>query len=277
MALDQAGAPRFYMAPMAVALRQLAVVLGATALLTACPRAGEEELRKANVYFSTGDLDRALTLYTTAAELDPKSSRAREGAANVHYERGELAEAKRWYQLAIAANENAVTPRHKLALTLAAGGELEPAVAALRGALEVAPDNPYALSTIGGLYRRMDRLEDAEKMQLEALRLDPDYHGARYALANVMIDSGRITDAEEQLTRLATSGRGALAEYGFARIAARAGDAAEAARRLNDLLDGGVDAPARIADDPAFSALWTTPQMAAVRRRLGVKTSTTTN
>jgi len=261
------------MRPMAIAPRIVAALI-APCLLLGCPRAGEEELRKANVYFATGDHDRALELYTTAAKLDEKSSRAREGAGNVHYERGALADAKRWYGEAIQANANAVTSRHKLALTLAAMKDFDGALKALEGALEVAPDNPYALSTMGAIYRKMGRLEDAEAKQLEALRLDPDYHGARYALANLMIGSGRNADAERQLSLLATSGMAELAEYGFARISATKGDVDDVVERLGGLLERGVDAPERIAADPVFEKLWGDPKMASLRAKLGVATST---
>ncbi len=250
--------------------------LAALSTLPGCPRESDEHLRKANVYFSTGDLDRAATAYEAAAASAPQSAEAREGRGNVAFERERFAEAQSWYEQAIAAQPGAITAHHKRALALAAQGKLTEAIEGLRAALVLAPDNPYAHSTIGGFLAKQGDLEGAEKAQIAALHVDPEYHAARYALANVQIDLGRLDDADAQLARLSSKGPKALAEYGLARLAARRGDAAAVARHLGRVLEGEVSAPARIPADPVFAGVWDRAELAPVRARLealGVRTS----
>ena len=243
-------------------------------LLLGCPRPADEHLRKGNVYFTTKNFDEAAKAYELAAEADPKSARAREGRGNVDYERGDLAGAEMWYRKAIEANGREITPRHKLALTLAARNDYAGAIEALKAAVEIAHDNPYALSTMGGFYKKLGKLDDAEKSQLAALDVDPDYHAARYALGNLLVDTGRLEDAQRQFTRLASNGAEALADYGFARIAAKGGKPADAATHLDKVLAGPMSEPRRILEDPVFEAHWGDPKMATVRGRLITMTST---
>ena len=243
-------------------------------LLCACPRQGEEELRKGNAYFATGDLEKAALAYEAAAKANPKSARGFEARGNVAFEQGKLQLAETWYRKGLEANPRHVTSRHKLALSLASRGELDAAIEQLKKSVEIAAENPYALSMMGGLYKKQGKLKDAEKMQLSALDIDDDYHAARYALGNLLIDSARYTDAERQFEILASKNQANLAEYGFARIAAQKKEVEKAAGHLQKVIDGGASDPSRILKDPAFSKIWSNPQMKAIFTRLSTATST---
>lgn len=244
--------------------------------LCACPRAGEESLRKGHAYFSTGDLDKAAIQYEAAAEAAPKSARGPEARGNVAFERGKIDLAIKWYEKAVSINPQKVSARHKLALSLANKGQLDAAIEQLTKAVEIANDNPYARHTMGGLYKKQGRLQKAEAEQLAALDVDPKYHAARFALGNLMLDQGRSEDAERQFEILVSQGKTSLADYGFARIAGKAKDAKTAAKKLNKVLDSGVSEPLRILDDSAFKGLWMQTEMRAIYTRLSTVTSTQT-
>jgi hypothetical protein len=83
-----------------------------------------------------------------------------------------------------------------------------------------------------------------------------------------LIDDGRFEEAERELTRLYAGDAKPIAEYGFARLAARKDAPKEAARRLENVLDLGVSHPERVLNDDAFRAHWSDPDMAKVRARL---------
>ena len=142
------------------------------------------------------------------------------------------------------------------------------AIKTLDEALKIAPTDAYALSFSGGLHRKQGNLAEAERLQLAALQANDEYHAARYALANILIDTGRSREANLQLTRLTTEGREDLAQYGLARLAARDGRPADAARHLEKVLSGAMSHPRAILEDNAFAKVWGDPALAPLHRRL---------
>lgn len=232
-----------------------------------CSNPVEENLRKGNVFFAHRELDEAEAAYRRALEADARSTLALEGLGNVRFERGDLDGAIAHYAAA-AADPRAINARHRLAVARTERGDLEGAVRALEGALEIDPADVYALYALGGLEERRGRRAKAEARQREALRIEPGHRGARFALAGILVDSHRFEEAEVELGRLEAGGAAALAEYGFARMAARQGRADLAAKRLERVLELGVTHPGRVLADDAFTARWSDPAMAAVRGRV---------
>ncbi len=245
--------------------------------LVACP-ATEENLRKGNVMFSNGQLDQAEQFYAKALEADAESVRALDGLGNVAFERKQYDEAVKFYERAVAQNADAIGARHHLAVALTAAGRNEDAKKALLATIERAPDDVFAYFSLGGLHQKAGDPKAAEEMYAKALAIDEAHRPSRYALAILLTDAGRTEEAERQLTRLTQSGAKALAAYGFARIAAKANEPAEAAKHLEEALAAGVDHPEKILADAAFAAVWSAPEMKAIRARLdgdgGTETST---
>ena len=124
------------------------------------------------------------------------------------------------------------------------------------------------------VYRKQGKLAEAESKQLAALDVDEDYHAARYALGNLLVDRGRLEDAERQFEILVTKAQGNLAEYGFARLAAKNKDAKRVAGHLTKVLDAGARQPLLILDDSAFKGLWGEKEMKVIFTRLSTVTST---
>ena len=121
--------------------------------------------------------------------------------------------------------------------------------------MEIDPKDVYALHALGGLYQKIGDRERAEAMQVAVLQIDKTHKAARYALANLELDSSRYDEAERELTRLQADGAKPLAEYGFARLAALHGKAANAAQHLETLLQLGVAHPSKVLTDEAFPAI----------------------
>jgi tetratricopeptide (TPR) repeat protein len=260
MELDRALRRRF-------ATRRLALTL-ALIFAGACRESPEEHIRKAHVLFSNKELDKAEAEYQRAIEIDPTNEIALEGIGNIAFERGDVKTAASWYEKAAAADDKAINARHRLAIAKGELGDLPGAVAALEEALKIDPDNVFALHALGGLHEKLGDKKRAEERQLAALRVEPENRAARFALANLLIDTNRLDDAERELTKLHTRGAEALAEYGFARLEAKRGRPAAAAKRLERVLELGVANPSKVLTDEAFTEAWSDPAMQAVRALL---------
>jgi len=82
--------------------------------------------------------------------------------------------------------------------------EARPAVAlsAFDRALELDPQRPATLALRASMKRRLGDLEGALADYRKAVELDPDNHPARFALAIVCLQTGRVPAAEKHLGRL---------------------------------------------------------------------------
>ncbi len=251
------------------------VILGVA--LTGCQK-GEENLRKAHVFFKSGDLASAEKHYQAAADVDPKNAAAWEGLGNVAFEREDYDAAIERYRKAIALETKAMSARHKLAIALTSANNTHDAIRLLEETVTLEPKDTFALNALGGLYQKQGDLVKAKQLQLRALEVDPDFHAARFALGSLLVDLGELDEAEREFTRLLTHDQESLAEYGFARLAARRGRWADTAQHLARVLEGGVAHPEKIAKDPVFSEGWDLPPMKHAKESLdraaGTRTST---
>jgi tetratricopeptide (TPR) repeat protein len=248
----------------------LAVAILTSAVSTGCPERSEEHVRKANVLFSNHDLAGAEAEYRRAIEKGEGHAGALEGLGDVCFERGDYASSASWYEKAARAEPRAITPLHRWAIALSSQGRAKDAIEVLSKAVEIDPKDVFALHVMGGQYQKLGESKKAEEMQMAVLRIDKDHRAARFALANIQLDSGRFEEAERELTRLEIEGKDArpLAEYGFARLAALRGGFDEAARHLERVIDLGVAHPGKVLTDTAFAEGWSQPSMLAVRAKL---------
>jgi tetratricopeptide (TPR) repeat protein len=238
-----------------------------------CKRTGEEDLRKGNVYFTHREWDKANEHYQNALSIAPDSTAAMEALGNVAYEQGNAVAAISWYRKALVTDERAIGARHKLAVALGNSPEV---VEILEGTIELAPNDPFAYFALAGVLQKQGNLQKADALYRQTLSVDPEHHAARYALANLEIDDGRLDEAERELERLVKRKQDALAEHGWARLAAKRGDVPTAARHLQKLLQLGVTKPSAILADPVFGQLWSTEAFRAIQSELmKSKTGTT--
>jgi tetratricopeptide (TPR) repeat protein len=254
-----------------------APILFALLALAGCQK-GEENIRKAHVFFKSGDIESAAELYRAAAHADPNNAAAWEGLGNVAFEKRSYDEAIDQYKKAIAIDAKAMSARHKLAVALTTANRAPEAIEVLVDTVGLDPTNAFALNALGGLHQKQGDLDEAKRYQISALAADDDFHAARFALGSLLVDMGELEEAEREFSRLMVREQGSLAEYGFARLAARRGKWDRAAQHLSNVLDGAVSHPERIAKDPVFADGWSTPPMRAAKEKLdraaGTKTST---
>src|ERR1700760_94010 len=112
------------------------------------------------------------------------------------------------------------------------------ALLALRDVIKAQPNNPYAYHYLGAAFFEVGQREAARDAYTAAVRLAPDYLGARVALSNVLRmlgdAKGAIAQAKEALRRFPKDGD-ALHAAGLAHAAH--GDRKVARQHLQGFLD----------------------------------------
>jgi tetratricopeptide (TPR) repeat protein len=116
------------------------------------------------------------------------------------------------------------------------------ALVALRDVIKASPSNPYAYNLLGHALYELAQIEPARDAYRAAVRLSPDFLGARVALSNVLRrlgdTEGAIAQAKEALRRFPKDGE-AMHAMGLA-YAAR-GNRALARKHLQGFLDSSPE------------------------------------
>lgn len=121
-------------------------------------------------------------------------------------------------------------------------GRYEEALTLLRDVIRSDPDNAYAYHFVGASLFELGQLEPARDAYRAALRVSPDYLGARVALSHVsrrLADPrGAVREAEEALRRFP---RDPDATHALALAQAALGRRPEARENLQRFLDSGPE------------------------------------
>jgi tetratricopeptide (TPR) repeat protein len=173
--------------------RSIAARMGLAAWLLEQDRAGEAERHAA-----------------AAAQLDPKSTDARRLLGLAARARQEVGRSESIFEALARESPGDPWVRNQLALVLAEQDD----PAKRRRALELAelgvrqePNAPHALATLGTVYYRMRRLDEAEKALQAVVASGQGNSDAAYILARVRADRGHPEAAPELLqTALAAPG-----------------------------------------------------------------------
>jgi predicted O-linked N-acetylglucosamine transferase (SPINDLY family) len=115
--------------------------------------------------------------------------------------RGELAEAERLYQAAIAAAPQDAAPPHLLGVVRAQQGRNREALELMTAALKLKPDAPEILSNYGNVLRTEGRAAEALASFDRAVALKPDYAAAWTRRGQALRDLGRLAEALESVDR----------------------------------------------------------------------------
>jgi len=99
------------------------------------------------------------------------------------------------YRRALELKPNYPDAHNKLAITLAAQGRLDEAVATFRQALEIAPEYPETHINLGNALNAVGRPEEAVASFRRALQIQPDLVAAHYNLGNTLRDQGHPDEA----------------------------------------------------------------------------------
>lgn len=142
-----------------------------------------------------------------------------------------------------AANWDAVEE----ATELLGEGRVPDAMLALRDVIKAHPNNPYAYNFLGVAFFEIKNLEGARDAYRAAVRLAPDYLGARVSLSNVLRllgdHDGALREARAVLRRFPKDAE-ALHAAGMAHAAK--GDRREAKKHLEGFLARGPELEAQL-------------------------------
>ncbi len=137
----------------------------------------------------------AMTLFTTAARVEPGHAETFNDIGNLLLDQGALDEAIANYRRAIALNPGYPDPRNSLGIALARQGKMDEAVASLREAIAAAPLYATAHVNLGHVYRMQGKLDDAITEYLEARRLTPASASVYNDLGVALDERGRAGEA----------------------------------------------------------------------------------
>jgi len=189
-----------------------------------------------------GDLERALSFFEQAVELDPENATAWVGLVPLYTwlpDPPDLVRARNAVEKAIALDPGNPEAHARLAFVLGWEGNSEEAGRQWEKALELGPDNPLLLSMEAG-NRLNDRdPEGAAEVQRRAVKADPMYLVNHRNLASYLELAGRFDEAIEASTRaLEISPGNVIALAHLARLMVWQGRPEEALEMLESLPDG---------------------------------------
>jgi tetratricopeptide (TPR) repeat protein len=144
-----------------------------------------------------GDVSKAVRLYEHALRIEPRAVTARANLADTRRRLGEEGRAEDLLREGLALDDGSAALHHALGLSLVRSGRPDEALAELRRASELAPDNPRFAYVLGIALNSMGRQVDAMTVLRDAhARFDGDFDIAM-ALATVLRDGGDQAGALE--------------------------------------------------------------------------------
>lgn len=157
-------------------------------------------LERADLDTALGKDEAALRGYEEAVKLDPKSFSAWSKLGMFHQVHSHLADADAAYAKALAIDpKSALVLNNRAALALAGFGHISDGIPLAKQAVELSPDNPYFLDTLGELLEKNGQLDEARRVLTTARQADPKYLAPRYHLAIVLHRQGKIAEARALL------------------------------------------------------------------------------
>jgi tetratricopeptide (TPR) repeat protein len=136
-------------------------------------------------YLRTRRFDAAMGQFRQEIRLDPDPSTGWARVADVYYARRNVKEAIRAVERAVALRPDRAQLHFNLGMLYPQALELNKAVESLGRYSALEPNNHYALYLRGDLLYKLARLDDAEQVLNEALRLAPNVGLYHFALAQI--------------------------------------------------------------------------------------------
>lgn len=156
----------------------------------------------ATAYFNRGNLPEARRFYEESLRLDPTSAAKQYNMGLALGALGDVDGAIRYYREAIRLVPQYGAAHGNLAAALVQRGDFEQSLPHLKAAIIAMPELPTTHFTLGLAMAGLGRPDGAMVAYEEALRLDPAYVEARLNLGILMAQQGRLADALTQLTEV---------------------------------------------------------------------------
>jgi Flp pilus assembly protein TadD/SAM-dependent methyltransferase len=182
-----------------------------------------------------GELDKALSVYLKADELEPgvsdrqfnmgvvlqrmgrledaerefKNAISRNpNDADYHFnlgyvlkDQGRHAEAVAAYRAALSLNPQSAKIQNNLGNALLVSGDVSGAVDALEQAVSRSPGNAQFRNNLGNALRELGELDEAAKSYRRALEIDSSLYDAHQKLGNLLLSAGRLEEAARVFLR----------------------------------------------------------------------------
>lgn len=165
------------------------------------------ELSPAESAAARGDFLAHLREYSNARALlgealkeDPQNARAHESMGFMELQQGNLEEARKWFTEAVRLDSKSYLAHYYfavMALQETPSGETAKQVEdSFRAVMRLNPGFAPAYDGLAAFYgMRGERLEEAQKLALQAVELEPNNLTFRVTVANVLLRAGRADDA----------------------------------------------------------------------------------
>jgi tetratricopeptide (TPR) repeat protein len=195
------------------------------------PDRGDVALELAGLYFLEQDLVGARALIEDTIRRNPNQPGAHTLLARIAIVDNDLPKAETLFRTALRSNENDAHAISGLGRLLLDRGEVDKALAYLSRATELAPkDAGMQFALARALVLRGNRAF-GEQAARNALALAPELHGARYLLGQVLLEDGKIEEAQATFAVLSEApGFQGIARFGL-------GDVARHQRRLDQAIE----------------------------------------
>jgi tetratricopeptide (TPR) repeat protein len=145
-------------------------------------------------------LKEAITYLTMAYKLYPDSPQVYNNLGVVELERGNVEAAEKYFHRSLAIHPGYFAAYNNLASIYLRRGETEEAIKLMREAIASSPGDQFAYNTLARMLMGQEDYAGAEDALKKALRIDKRYSEARHSLGKLYLKLGRGQEALEQFT-----------------------------------------------------------------------------
>jgi tetratricopeptide (TPR) repeat protein len=161
----------------------------------------DEHFTLGNTMLEFGELEKAISCYRRAIQLQPSYADAYHNLGEVLSVRSELEEAIAAYQQAIELNPNFAASHYSLGKVLANLERREEAIACFRRAIELNPNFARAYQSLGEVLDSRGQIDEAIGCYEKTIELKPDIWEAHQKLGDALQEKGEIDGAIEAYNR----------------------------------------------------------------------------
>ncbi|MFB3917671.1 MAG: tetratricopeptide repeat protein [Terriglobales bacterium] len=184
------------------------------------PRDPEPHLAAGITLETQNKLDAAAEEFALASRLDPKSTEALAGLANVYQKLGRFENAEAALRKYLASDPQNAAAHIQLGRVLAAENKPEAAISELATGLRLAPNGAEARRELASLYLSQKNFSQAESEYRFLLKTNPNDPEAHFGLGRALMQQRKFPEAQQELMAAVALKQGLGEAYGDLAIVA---------------------------------------------------------